>query len=295
MMGFIRSNDALARAYGTLNRAKARNQGVVPTGVDPTLLLEGVEYSPADAWKNAVVAWTHERALVLMTTDRKGSTLQLLRRAVGPDDVEVPRFPLTKLANFGADQIRLRLLAGTSALNGTMCKWESRGRDSHCPFDDCDGVEDAIHLLTRCRGLDALREDYHARLQDRCTCDVRIGSGGEVGCAEFFSGLDDAGKALFMLGGPVDGRTPETSVDACAREFVRRAWESRSSLLDAKAERPLTLDLTRLQAPTGAGTSLITSFFTRTQHARNAWSAIGAPSERHNGSGLNGAIATGRN
>ena len=67
--------------------------------------------------------------------------------------------------------------------------------------------------------------------------------GGVQGCAEFFEGLDDALKALFMLRGPVCTRIPEESVDACAREFVRMAWSIRSLRLEAQAESPLVTDL----------------------------------------------------
>ena len=68
-----------------------------------------------------------------------------------------------------------------------------------------------------------------------------------MSCAEFFESLDDAGKALFMLGGPVDGRTPEASTDACSLEFVRAGWKVRCDTLtsqnsDSGSEVDLTLE-----------------------------------------------------
>ena len=87
----------------------------------------------------------------------------------------------------------------------------------------------------------------------------QAGSGGEQACADFFECLDDAGKALFMLGGPVDGRCPEENIDACAREFVRQAWIVRCSTLEEQAETPLVTDLTGSSKDGCRGT--IDSFF----------------------------------
>ena len=61
---------------------------------------------------------------------------------------------------------------------------------------------------------------------------------------DFFRSLDDTGKALFMLGGPVDGRTPEPRVYAINKEYVREAYKTRSEVLNEQAEKPLVVDLT---------------------------------------------------
>ena len=114
-----------------------------------------------------------------------------------------------------------------------------------------------------------MREEFLSRLCDRCTCDRRLGSGGEQACAEFFEELDDAGKALFMLGGPVDGRCPEEGIDACAREFVRKAWIVRCSTLEKQSECPLVTDLTGRESENGRrGT--IESFFRPSSRAHCA-------------------------
>ena len=169
-------------------------------------------------------------------------TVQLMRRAIEKDARRIPCFPLTKRALRGPDQIRHRLLAGTSALNVTLSKYTDRAPT--CPFGSCVGsVEDPIHFLLHCKSLEGPRATFLSRLCDRCTCDRRLGEGGERGCAEFFGGLDDVARALFMLGGPVDGRTPEIDIDACAREFVRCAWVARNSYLNQQAENPLVIDL----------------------------------------------------
>ena len=78
---------------------------------------------------------------------------------------------------------------------------------------------------------------------------------GDTSCPEFFENLDDWGKVLFMLGGPVDGRTPETPVDSLARSFVLEAYTKRSELLKASADEPLIVDLSKEAAPVQKGRS----------------------------------------
>ena len=186
------------------------------------------------------------------------TTIKLMRRAIEKDARRMPRFPLTRKAAKGPDQVRLRLLAGTSALNATLSKFADR--PATCPFGSCsEGAEDATHFLLHCKELDGLRSIFLNRLCDRCTCDRRLGEGGVQSCAEFYESLDDAGKALFMLGGPVDGRTPEDDIDSCAREFVRMAWDVRSSTLNKQNESPPVTDLTGGDGKYGRQT--ITSFF----------------------------------
>ena len=217
--------------------------------IDPTCTWTDSDYHPIDSWRKSV-AW-RARSLTLSSfmKARVGSTINLMRRAVEKDATQMPRFPITKRANWGPDQIRLRLLTGTSALNGTLAKYSKR--EVACPFDSYAGQEeDTLHFLLHCKELESLRTTFREQLHDCCTCDRR-GSDGVPGCAEFYEGLDDAGKALFMLGGPVDGRTPEDGIDACAREFVRKAWEHRSTTLNAQAEDPLVVDVTKKGASQG--------------------------------------------
>jgi len=238
---FVEKESNLKKAFRQLRNSSDRNQGVVPSGVDST--LTDFDYFPIKSWRRSVKWWARSSTRNLYLRRRDVSTVNLMRRAFEKDDTQMPRFPLTKRACWGPDKIRFRLLAGMSALNKTMSKVDNRLPT--CPFDACDeGVEDTVHFLLHCKELDSLRKEFLDRLCDRCTCDRRLGSGGEQACAEFFNELDNDGKALFMLGGPVDGRCPEEGIDACAREFVRKAWIVRCSTLEMQAESPLVTDLT---------------------------------------------------
>ena len=245
----VDQHDTLAEGFVLLRRSADRNHGVLPLGIDPT--VDGdFEYSPMKAWRSRVEEWGHSLTLSKFRKNR-GSSLKLLQRAVaqpvslevGEEITRIPRFPLTRNANHGPNQIRLRLLCGTSGLNVTLAKW--RDRPSSCPFDSCvGGDEDAVHFLLYCRGYEKLRTHFRSGLKQQCRC---ARDNDAVPCAEFFESLDDAGKALFMLGGPVDGRTPEASIDACSLQFVRAAWKVRCDTLssqnsESKSELDLTLE-----------------------------------------------------
>jgi hypothetical protein len=253
---FVAQDKDLTAALQRLKQSSDRNQKVVPNGIDPT--LTDFDYFPIESWRRSVKWWALSSPLSSFRKSRM-STIKLMQRAIEKGASRMPHFSLTRRPCRGPDAIRLRLLAGTSALNATLSKYADR--DPTCPFDSCDGgTEDPVHFLLHCKALDNLRKTFRDRLCDACTCDRRLGSGGVPSCATFYDGLDDAGKALFMLGGPMDGRVPEDDIDACAREFVRRAWNVRSSTLNRRAEDPLVNDIT------GADTSKygqrgIASFF----------------------------------
>jgi hypothetical protein len=243
-LSLVNAHPALKEGFKKLQRSADRNHGVVPLGIDPTVNLD-FDYFPLRTWRTTVEQWAATYTLTKFRRDRR-STLTIMQRAVKPNGAEedidrLPRFPLTRAANHGADQIRLRLLSGTSALNSTLCKWTNR--ESTCPFGTChapDGTckEDTQHFLLHCKGVEELRTQYRRQLKRRCYCNPA------ESCDKFYTQLDDAGKALFMLGGPVDGRTPEASIDACSKQFVREAWHARCSVLTSKNPDPAVVDLT---------------------------------------------------
>ena len=174
---FIAKDLDLAAAFRRLRNASERNQKVVPHGIDPT--LTDFDYFPIKSWRRSVKWWARSSTLTMFVKTR-GSSTKLLRRAIVEGDSRIPRFRLTWRANWGPDQIRLRLLAGTSGLNATLSKYADRA--STCPFDSCEGgVEDVVHFLLHCKGLDGPRATFRERLWDRCTCDRRLGSGGVPG------------------------------------------------------------------------------------------------------------------
>jgi len=237
----LNEDDWLGGAFDRVHRSAKRNHEVVPRGVDPN--YDAYAYSPVKSWHSFLRRWSLSRDLdeFKAEANMQRSTLRIMHRAVDTYAERVPAFPITKAPNRGQNQIRLRLLCGTSALNDTMSHWTDR--TAKCAFG-CDSNEDACHFLLDCATTADLRRDYMSRLTDSCECARRTGAGGEVGCADFFAGLDPDGKALFMLGGPVDGREPEPAIDSAAKRYVALAYERRSALLNKEAETPLICDLT---------------------------------------------------
>ena len=73
----------------------------------------------------------------------------------------LPQFPLTRSPNCGPDQIRLRLLGGTSALRATLSKVQ-RDVSDQCPFGCC-AVDDLPHVLLHCKGLADLKKEFRSQ------------------------------------------------------------------------------------------------------------------------------------
>jgi hypothetical protein len=237
----LNDDEGLGAAFDKVQHSASRNHDVVPRGVDPT--VDAFNYFPVKSWHSFLRRWSLRRDMDEFGTEAgmQRNTLRIMHRAVCADAERLPAFPITKAPNRGQNQIRLRLLCGTSALNGTMSHWTDR--PAECAFG-CKSKEDACHFLLDCAATADLRREYVSRLTDSCECDRRTGAGGEVGCADFFAGLDPEGKALFMLGGPVDGREPELAIDTAAKRYVALAYERRSALLNTEAGTPLVYDLT---------------------------------------------------
>jgi hypothetical protein len=208
--------------------------------------VQDFPYFVVRSWHNELKRWLDKTTVKQLreASTKPRSTLKILARATSSESERVPTYPLTRAPNRGQNQIRMRLLCGTSALNETLSRFRS-DRDSACPYAECEGEkETAEHFLLHCKATEDLRQEYFQNLGSRCECERRIGAGGVPGCDEFFAGLDDTGKALFMLGGPVDDRQPELQTDGAAKEFVAQAYERRKQKLDAEAQEPMVEDLT---------------------------------------------------
>ena len=252
IMKEVESEDQLWSAYTRIKQSLRRNGNVLPTGFDPTLPdLDNsgkLWYHPTDRWasdvEGRVKEWNFDETLAA------GKTLGVIQRACAKQEA-VPRFALTKHPNCGPDQIRLRLLCGTSALNYTMSRTRRRqGQQRSCPDDSCLGEEeDTAHFLLDCETYDDLRSRYREAVAEGCTCEPREEQEHFTSCGEYYDSLNRMGKVLFMLGGPVNRRTPEPPVDSLARQYVQEAWKRRSQILNDQAEDPLVVDLTRQTAP----------------------------------------------
>jgi hypothetical protein len=290
MQETIKDDPFLKEAVDLLLEAQARNQGILPTGLDPT--ITDWSYEPVQSFKRKLKAWSKLQDLNEFRAEsaKERSTLKILARATNEDSLELPKLGATRHPNNGPNQIRLRLLTGTSALHDTLSHFTTQSRPSAraraCPHAVCTDPEDAAHFLLHCPANADLRREYRENLSLRCECYRGFSNGAVLGCGEFYDALDDAGKTLFMLGGPVDGRLPEPSADSAATHFMHQAWEKRNQRLNDTVADPLVADTTRIRnrvGTAGASTPPITSFFRPTQRTprhRNRGGAADASTPR---------------
>jgi hypothetical protein len=155
----------------------------------------------------------------------------------------------------GQNQVRLRLLSGTSSLNTTVRHWMKDRK--HCPMG-CATDEDATHFLVQCPAYRVAREEFVRGLTEACTCkhlrSLTVGQEAST-CVSFFNKLDDNGKALFMLGGPVPVCTTakpwkvEVEVENLAKQFVTQAWKQRCQRLTNNTQTRQTHSTQRPSGP----------------------------------------------
>jgi hypothetical protein len=239
----INKEPALQAGYSRITDSLNRNGGVLPTDIDTTYPAQGdYEYRPIDEWRVCVQRWVDHRELSnLRSKVRPGSPLTLLDRAL-KDCEAVVRLPITGLPNIGGDQIRIRLLGGTAALNTTLSHFRDRTAVCLCCEDQLR--EDVLHFLLYCEKYNDERMRFLSDMRDSCTCGPTEDESNRMLCGDFFEQLDDNGKAVFMLGGPVDGRAPEAEIDTLCSRFVCKAWSLRSEVLQAKLGQGPVVDLT---------------------------------------------------
>ena len=118
------------------------------------------------------------------------STLKLLARACR-HTTSPPNFTATRLPNTGANQIRLRLMGGTSGLNVTMGRI-SKTRGIECPWG-CGVPETPIHFLLHCKSYKSFRAEFLRHLEAFCQQPHNLKKDDtcrSVTCSCFFENLD---------------------------------------------------------------------------------------------------------
>ena len=86
----------LTTALGLLKQSSTRNQGVVPSGIEPTVL--DFDYLPIESWRRAVRRWAFSYTRTSFVSNRNMPTIKLMQRAIEKDERRMPRFPLTRRA-----------------------------------------------------------------------------------------------------------------------------------------------------------------------------------------------------
>ena len=121
----IVQTEGLEQVHSRLTQSFRRNGGILPLGVDRTMTRadgEASDYEPLKDWRAGVHAAILREFRQQVTF--QGGTCELVARACQYRST-VPKFIATKYSCVGANQVRLRLLCGTSMLNATLGKYNS--------------------------------------------------------------------------------------------------------------------------------------------------------------------------
>ena len=218
--------------------------------------------------------WSKEGELLQQEGSKRRGRLRLLAKAIKEAHIIRYKPTITNRPLRGANQIRIRILCGTDALNDSQSRIQKGARTAYCPWSMCQDnklTETPEHFLVECDGYtdDNLKE----KLNEHCKCPQ-----GMQRCGTFFDSLTPARKSAFILGVPVpEGeqgipRVAEESTDAVLKEFVLERFEARKSLLEgSEDESSRVVDFTDQKT--------ILSVFARqrqTQVTRRGWDS--APS-----------------
>jgi hypothetical protein len=256
----LEADDGLRTAYGKIKGSLERNYNLLPEKEDVTAPDDRV-YEPVKRWRSSVKWWMNKQSLDQTRgwwQDREtDKSLSLLRRAAEGSDV-APVVGVTRVPNTGENQIRLRLLSGTSSLHHTLHHYTDR--TEVCP-GNCGEAETATHFLLHCSLGKAARDEFEGAIRlCRGEDDHYMGVEyeGPKNCKDYYDTmaghLDDDGQALFLLGGPVRRRgaaeeeaawRPCKTTETAARAMVRAAWKARSEVLQVTVGRANEVDLTK--------------------------------------------------
>ena len=280
----IAQAEGLEQVHSRLTQSFRRNGGILPLGVDRTMTRmdgEASDYEPIKDWRagvNAAIRREFRQQLIF-----QGGSCKLVARACKFRST-VPKFIATKLNNTGANQVRLRLLCGTSMLNETLGKYNN-GRNSKCSLG-CDEVETVVHFLLQCPKLEAPRLKYLNGLTSQCEEEhVRPDDDASKArtCAEYYNELDLEGRAVFMLGGPLSAHhaskpwCPEEKIDKLALEYVLEAYKMLKEAREEELHDGPVTDLTRKRAKKPRESLNLLAYFPPRAHAPFSRASIQHP------------------
>jgi hypothetical protein len=228
----IRADAALRAAYANLikylrnheNRLPAPPKKIHPKPPIPQATL----WNPHYLWNIAVDEYLQRKAekTVVDASKIPNSTLRVISRLVG-------RSNLLRRPNCGIDQIKARLLCGTSALRATTYHYRNPSAGAKCPICN-DGREDTVHFVHECKDPEMvkLREVMEYQLK-MCKCDPTCRSA-YMGFGDPAQGpllKDPEDKTLFMLGGPAKTRSPCDTASSVFDRYLTSIWEHRNSIV----------------------------------------------------------------
>ena len=223
---FINQHHQLGATYNNMIHYLKLFGGVLPSR---PATIPGTEYEvdPVSYFRHDVTKWMWEleKKQLLDSGTRTRSTLRVL--ATSLSEVDWPHIvPITRRRCTGVNQIRLRLLVGTSALNETLAHYNDR--EPECPFCATE-TESPAHFLLQCQRYKIQREKYQQAIKSK----TLQKDNNTFSCHPFFKQLKPTEKVAFMLGGPVKGVSINRETDRLAEQYILEAYEIRSGHLES--------------------------------------------------------------
>ena len=204
----------LEQEFGQLLHEVEANSGL--------LSAELGENTPLSAWRQSIRAWASRQDLEEVrraVNASRNSTLKIIERVLQGDGARpTDRINMLLSAPPGAaNRIRVRLLTGTSSLNGMMSRItrSTSRRCAICPL--CEQSEETVeHFLWQCDApsMRAARSRFKSALN-----------------SVSFEALGLDGKCGFILGCTVDDVKASTAQDAECLRFVQEIWTLRKTAL----------------------------------------------------------------
>jgi exonuclease III len=224
----IKTDAKLSAAYDKLIKYLSDHDDQLPK---PPKKIHPKYPVPESTLRNPHYIWNTEvedylqrvaKGTVDLARGQPNSTLRVIGRLEG-------RSNLLRRPNCGIDQIKARLLCGTSALRATTHHY--REGTSACPVCD-DGREDTVHFINECEDAEMRKQRGMMESWLRiCKC--------VPSCRSFLLGIgedtleDPEDKALFVLGGPTKSRSPCNAANLVFDRYLKDIWELRN-----RAEHP---------------------------------------------------------
>ena len=159
----LNANNTLNEGYTSVLDHLAQLGGILQDYSPPSCDYLSELITPVKDWRSTVrTAIADLEVERFRVAARKQRTLQILECST---DAALQRaVNLTRRSSHRANWIRLRLLAGTSSLNGMMARITGGERSGQCPVCE-NGTETVVHFLRTCRATSSIDARTHYEAQ----------------------------------------------------------------------------------------------------------------------------------
>ena len=145
------------------------------------------------------------------------STFAIIARILQDVGYSIGCLPIVQSKPSSANWIRIRLLCGTSALNSCMSRITRGTRNAQCSM--CGAEEETVeHFLAQCA---------HPVVQRARTTMERMMTSLDLSQLRL---MDPLGYCGFILGGPINGVSPNGEEEDAIQTFIHTAWSTRKEV-----------------------------------------------------------------